>query len=139
MDITDKIELLFYNILIKYIMGFEFYIIDSGNNRLENLYLSYNWGDLKNYWYIHEDLFNQSTNSASLKIKETLEKLQKEGYVTGKVDKNNKNWGWGTDKEGKNNLPSKERIGVFMYHLESIKEKADIHPDCFFRDEQYRC
>ena len=115
-------------------MGFDFYIIDSNGDNgdiVDELYLSYNWSDLEKYWYIRRDLFGNSTEDAAEKLEKVIKKLNSEGFA--KADPNNfknfNSWGWGVDNDG-NKLHIKERMSVYIYHLDYILQTCKRNSGC---------
>ena len=145
-------------------MGFGIYITDlrikeEGDVRqaflvqeLEELYLSYNWSDMSEYWNVQDDMFGQCSEVVMANLQRAIAKLKAEGVQDVSPDMKNSNWGWGCrsnpdytppqdDPLGMHQtiaLPDAERKSVFLFHLKTFLAKALKHPHAFFLDESFR-
>ena len=101
-------------------------------------YFSYNWGDLKEStgWYIRDDLFGRNGNDVAQRIRDTLKRLEDQGYQIGEPDLSQSGWGWGCSWDPVNKTtvkaPHEQRVSVFMFHLNSLLEIAEKYSDLYF-------
>lgn len=123
------------------------------------IYLSYNWGDLSNIcpvhflqddgscpdkskcekihlWHCSDDCHAHRGDDIVIRTKCALEFLAQHDILPGTPDLTNFNWGYGNimiDKAGEIvELPPRQRLAVFAYHLKRILRKAVRYSDCFF-------
>lgn len=117
------------------------------------IYLSYNWGDLKeiclthflynngncpdesncqkiHLWYFRDDCHARKGADIIPRIQSALNILHEHDIVPGIPDLTNPNWSYGTSGTGR--LVAKERVAIFAYHLTRFLEQAVKYPDCFF-------
>lgn len=115
-------------------------------------YLSSNWSDLSricsqhlfegecgecwqtDLWYFRNDCHRRRGDDVMNRAQKALNLLSEYGITPGIPDERNDNWGFGlcTTTEGQSQLPPKERLGVFAYHLKRFCDLGRQFPMCFF-------
>lgn len=128
----------------------------------QETYLSYNWSNLSEIcpkhllegkcpddcvepknklWYLRDDLHGRQGDDVAQRAEKAIDILKSYGIKIGIPDVTNPNWGWGNrntsekDKYGMpkvEDLPPKERLGVFVYHLDRFGTLGNQYPNCFF-------
>ena len=125
---------LFSSLITLVVMGFDINVVTFENGYVEfktSLYMSYNWSDLKDIWYVRRDVHDLH----ALKVRENLERALKildDRGVKTKVftSEENSSWGWGI------NMSPDDRMGVFRYHLERFLVATYNNPTSYFLDEE---
>ena len=121
------------NITIQ-VMGFDIRVIefdDAGWSVCTTVYMSYNWSDLSDIWYVREHMHDKPSSEVSKHLVAALAKLDERGIKSKTFDsKENPSWGWGLD------MSKEDRLGVFRSHLEYLLTVATQYPDAYFLDEE---
>jgi hypothetical protein len=128
------------------------YIIKNGKYTrkciVDETYLSYNWSDFSeicsqhpleekcecqktHLWYFRNDCHGRRGDDVKDRAQKALDILKGYGIVPGTPDISNSSWGWGLTN-GRQQLPQKERLGVFAYHLKRFRDLGSKYDWCYF-------
>jgi hypothetical protein len=82
-------------------------------------------------WSVRNDCHARRGDDVEQRAQNALEKLAKMGIGIGQPDITNSSWGWGLNNNN-DNLSTRERLGVFAYHLDRLRQLGQQYPQCFF-------
>lgn len=119
-------------------MGHDVEIIIEGQV-VHEMYITGNFYSLYDRYEGVYDFHGHTGTTVARIIRKTLQKMTKDGYSAGIPDKNNHNWYWGLDKEGKNRLCEKDFTQVFFWYMQEFLTVSEKYPTGrFYSDQVFR-
>jgi hypothetical protein len=99
----------------------------------QHLYVSYNWGDMGNYWAVNENMSGKQGKEILPCLGKAIDELHqmKVPRLTTLDDPTNRNLAWGCDSNEKR-LDQDTRLAVFLFILRGILPVVEDYPDSYF-------